>query len=97
MHTSSPALAIVQPVSSCGYGVTRTWRCTYSLGFMSICCSRDSFLRNASCAESSDRIHPGTHVAPSSMTPMRNDGWRISTPSMINAFSVCMTGSGIER
>ena len=36
MHTSSPAFAIVQPVSSCGYGVTRTWRCTYSLGRRSI-------------------------------------------------------------
>ena len=42
------------------------------------------------------RIQPGTHDAPSSMTPMRRSGCDCSTPSMTNAFSVCITGSGID-
>ena len=75
MHTSGPVFAIVQPVSSCGYGVTRTWRLHVlarpqvhlpATGLRSCGTPR---ARSPSC-----RIQPGTHVAPSSITPMRNVG-----------------------
>jgi hypothetical protein len=32
MQISSPEFAMIQPVSTAGYGVTRSWRWTNSLG-----------------------------------------------------------------
>ena len=48
-------------------------------------CRRSSFLRNASCAESSWRIQLGIHEAPTRSTPMRRSGCRCSTPSITSA------------
>ena len=89
---SSPDCSMIQPASSCGYGVTRTWRVMYSLGRSSSCWSRSSFRRKASAAESSVRMSPGSQVPPCSMTPKRRVGKRSSTPSMISVPSTCITG-----
>ena len=39
------------------------------------------------------RIHPGTHDAPSSITPIRRSGCDCNTPSITSALSVCRRGT----
>jgi hypothetical protein len=75
--------------------VARTERRTYSLGRSASFCSRSSFLRNASNAESMKRIQLGTHDAPCSITPSRSVGKRSSTPSKISVAIVCIGAVGI--
>ena len=54
--------SMIQPTSSCGYGVNRTWRRdVLARASGSSRCRRSSCLTNASKAESIWRIHPGTH------------------------------------
>ena len=86
---------MIQPTSSVGYGVNRTWRRTYSLGRIDSARSRSSCLTNASNADSICRIHDGTQIAPCSMTPMRSSGNRSSTPSKIIVARVCAGGPGM--
>ena len=93
MQMPSPELRMIQPVSSCGYGVTRTWRATNSLGCRLSRCRRSSFLTNAPAAESIARIHPGSHEAPCSMTPIISRGKRSRTPSKIIVARVCIGDS----
>ena len=50
---------------------------------------------NAPAAESIERIHPGSHEAPCSMTPIISVGKRSSTPSKIIVASVCIGDSPI--
>jgi hypothetical protein len=86
---------MIQPAGSWGYGVTRTWRRTISLGRALRACSRSSLRRKASAAESIERIQPGTQLAPSSITPHMRLGKRSSTPSKSRVDSVCMGAYGI--
>ena len=97
MAISRPHSRTIHPASSWGYGVTRTCRRICSLGVNDIFCKRSSFLRKASAAESSDRIQPGTQLAPNSIRPIRRPGNRSSTPSMIIVPSVCMGAYGMAR
>ena len=86
---------MIQPTSSVGYGVNRTWRRTYSLGRSDSACSRSSWRAKASNADSICRVHDGTQIAPCSMTPMRRSGNRSSTPSKIIVASVWAGGPGM--
>ena len=86
---------MIQPTSSVGYGVKRTWRRTYSLGRSDSARSRSSWRAKASNADSIWRIHDGTQIAPCSITPMRRSGKRSSTPSKIIVASVCAGGPGM--
>ena len=53
---------MIQPTGSVGYGVTRIWRRTYSLGRSSSRRSRSSVFANASSADSICRIQLGSHT-----------------------------------
>ena len=86
---------MIQPDGSAGYGVTRTWRAMYSPGRSLSAWSRFSCLENASPAEFSCRMKPGTQDAPSSITPIRKSSNRSSTPSRIIIESACIGPCGI--
>jgi hypothetical protein len=86
---------MIQPVGSCGYGVTRNWRRTISLGVADSFCNRSSPFMNAAAPESMNRIQLGTQLAPSSIAPNFRFRCRSRTPSMISTDIVCHSDSGM--
>ncbi len=95
MQTSGADCSMIQPTSSVGYGVTRTWRRTNSVGRSDSSRRRSSWRTNAANAASMWRSHDGTHTAPCSITPIRRVGNRSRTPSKIIVASVCAGGPGM--
>ena len=86
---------MIQPTGSAGYGVTRIWRRTYSLG-------RSASLRKPLLvlAEGLERrvqlAHPARHPRRALLDDADlSRGKRSSTPSKIIVASVCIGGYGI--